>query len=133
MAQPKKTKGGSKPLSRKRRRKMERLEKKQRIAGQFVRRKEEKPLTVVNEPTKSTIPSKPPKPSKSTTKTPVPGRVETRTDVAKLHRKRALEAATRQDDAEISKLEKLLRIKKRKKIPSSFKEEGLDCIQYKIK
>ena len=36
--------------------------------------------------------------------------------------------AMMREDKEIAKLEKLLRMKKRKKLPVSFKEEGLDCI-----
>ena len=38
-------------------------------------------------------------------------------------------AAMMREDREIARLEKLLKLKKRKKLPSSFKEEGLDCIQ----
>ena len=37
-------------------------------------------------------------------------------------------AALTREDKEIARLEKLLKMKKRKKLPSSFKEEGLDCI-----
>lgn len=38
-------------------------------------------------------------------------------------------AAITREDKEIARLEKLLKMKKRKKLPSSFKQEGLDCIQ----
>ena len=38
-------------------------------------------------------------------------------------------AAMVREDKEIARLEKLLKMKKRKKLPASFKDEGLDCIQ----
>ena len=37
-------------------------------------------------------------------------------------------AAVMREEREIARLEKLLKMKKRKKLPSLFKEEGLDCI-----
>ena len=37
-------------------------------------------------------------------------------------------AAMLREDKEIARLEKLLKMKKRKKLPGSFKDEGLDCI-----
>ena len=37
-------------------------------------------------------------------------------------------AAMMKEDKEIARLEKLLKMKKRKKLPTLFKEEGLDCI-----
>ena len=37
-------------------------------------------------------------------------------------------AAVAREDKEIARLEKLLKMRKRKKRPTSFKEEGLDCI-----
>lgn len=37
-------------------------------------------------------------------------------------------AALAREDKEIARLEKLLKMRKRKKRPTSFKEEGLDCI-----
>ena len=40
----------------------------------------------------------------------------------------SLSAAVIRENKEIARLEKLLKMKKRKKLPTSFKEEGLDCI-----
>ena len=45
-------------------------------------------------------------------------------------RKQALAISNKREDVEISKLEKLLKIKKRKNLPSSFRDEGLDCILF---
>jgi hypothetical protein len=38
--------------------------------------------------------------------------------------------AMRREEKEIARLEKLLRMKKRKKLPATFKDEGLDCILF---
>ena len=41
-------------------------------------------------------------------------------------------SAIMREDKEIARLEKLLKMKKRKKLPTSFREEGLNCILSKI-
>ena len=117
-----KGKGGRfhKPLSRKERRKQERTAKKQRKAAQYLKKK---------------VPVQPasPLPSKTDRK-PLKGPAiksshdKQESGLARLQRKRALEDSSTRDDVEISRLEKLLKIKRRKKLPSSFREEGLDCI-----
>ena len=38
--------------------------------------------------------------------------------------------AMAREEKEIARLEKLLRMKKRKKLPVTFKDEGLDCIPF---
>ena len=43
------------------------------------------------------------------------------------HRRQLL-LANQREEREISKLEKLLRMKRRKNLPASFRDEGLDCI-----
>ena len=50
------------------------------------------------------------------------------------HRKSELSAANERDKQDIAKLEKLLKIDKKKKkgLPNSFHEDGLDCIQHAI-
>ena len=49
-------------------------------------------------------------------------------ELADVSRKSALLAANSKEDKEIAKLEKLLKMKKRKNLPTSFSKEGLDCI-----
>ena len=109
-----------KPLSRKERRKQERTVKKQRKAAQYSKKKA--PL----------LPSPPPttKSDRKPLKKPTSKSAhhEQESGLARLQRKRALESSSKRDDMEISRLEKLLKIKRRKKLPTSFKAEGLDCI-----
>ena len=117
-----------KPLSRKQRRKQERADKKQKKTGQFLKSQE-----FILQPSSAS-----PAPKKSSThqndrKRPIPSKPKVshseqhESGLARLHRKRTVEVPNTRDDIEISRLEKLLKIKK-KKLPTSFKDEGLDCI-----
>ncbi len=120
-----KTGKSKKLLSRKQRRKQERAVKKQRKASHFLKQSEEPhqpsiPSTVSPQPSEG----QPPRTTSQSKRPPLK-----QPDLTKLHRKRALEISNQREDAEISRLEKLLKIKRRKKLPTSFKDEGLDCIQ----
>ncbi len=115
-----------KPVSRKQRRKQERADKKQKKTGRFLKGEEVIIQPSSPAPTKSS-------PHQNDKKRPIPSKPKLshtqhhESGLARLHRKRTVEVPNTRDDIEISRLEKLLKIKK-KKLPTSFKDEGLDCI-----
>ena len=121
------------PLTRKERRKQERTARKQRAAMFHSKNKSSVDFSTRNGQNARKINKKLQKLS------------TTDSDIRRTHKQRAKTSeekasapgnevtvsrsvAMMSEDKEIAKLEKLLRMKKRKKLPTSFKEEGLDCI-----
>ena len=138
-----------KPMSRKERRKQERFAKKKKIAlfrsrkaitnlstevnrrslhshNKKLRKVDRTDLKITNIP--SSIGSSVMKREKGSRSKSIKARQLTASSL-QLSDKDEQSAAITREDKEIFRLEKLLKMKKGKKLPSSFKQEGLDCIQ----
>ena len=125
-----------KPLTRKERRKQERHARKQRTAIFQSRNKTSADYTTRNGQNTRKIKKKLQKSGAADV-----GIGKIRTQVAKVpegkvNTSNKVRSTTSQslamarEEKEIARLEKLLRMKKRKKLPVTFKDEGLDCIPF---
>lgn len=106
--------GGLKAVSRKKRRQQERAAKKQRKVLYNSRKSQNLADEVVK--------LSPPKAPESSSSQPSKGKG------GDLKKKAWVGRANAQERKEISRLEKLLRIDKKKSLPNSFRQDGLDCI-----
>lgn len=125
-----------KPLTRKERRKQERNARKQRAATFHSKNKTRVDYSTRNGQNTRKIKKKLQKSGAvdlnisrtrtQTAKTPE-GKPST---LNKVHSMASRSLAMMREEKEIARLEKLLRMKKRKKLPATFKDEGLDCIPF---
>lgn len=112
---------GTGSVCRRVRRKKQRAEKKARIAAYFTCKRSDPAIT-------SPAPAMPTHPKRLKGKLKLPNEVSQDDKRDHGRGRPTADHMISREDKEISRLEKLMGVKKRKKLPAYFKSDGLDCI-----